>query len=667
MTFLTDAQQILPDSLVYALGWTVIHSLWQGTFIACLMALILTGLQQKSAEIRYRVAGGALFLAILVAVGTFCSLYFLGNPHTTGFLNETRQFTRIHFTFLAQKESFWRQNYTYISNFLNEHLFYIVIAWFLGVEFFTMRLIGGFWMVMKIRRSPKMALSEEWMDFVEMIREQMPFKQAVRIAESAVATVPMVVGWLKPLILLPIGTINNMSASQVEAIIAHELAHIAGKDYLFNALQTIAEVFFYYHPAIWWISAVIRAERENRCDDAAVKLCGNKMIYVKALVSMQELQKQLPKTNKTLGLALSFAGNRKYPLLERVKRVLNQSQNKSNIMEKMTATGLILAIVSLISISAKRVVANPNELKDKKPTFSVVSDTMPSGKVRQQIKRVDNGKTVEMTIENQQIMRLNIGGKEILKDDFVKHKALTDKLLADLPSVTDGKNGKVIALQKEVQMKVNKTKDDKGNTVIKIDKGDGKPIEMLVKNNEILVNGKKWVDGEEIVYDLPAGAMTEIMDMEEVKTIVKEAGQNGDKKVRKMMIIKDKEGGMDLEKMVENDPDLHKALDTMSSEGKKKVKIYRITTEETNIKDGDARLEAPKDGFGNVLRTHLTKDKLVEKGKFFKVELTNTQFLLDEREQPAVVFEKYKKLYLEHSGEKDCKNCKFKVVMELKN
>jgi hypothetical protein len=181
---------------------------------------------------------------------------------------------------------------------------------------------------------------------------------------------------------------------------------------------------------------------------------------------------------------------------------------------------LILAIVSLISISAKRVIANPNELKDKKPTFSVVSDTTPSGKVRQQIKRVDNGKTVEMTVENQQIMRLSIGGKEILKDDFVKHKALTDKLLADLPSVTDGKNGKVIALKKEAQMKVNKTKDDKGNTVIKIDKGDGKPIEMLVKNNEILINGKKWVDGEEIVYDLPAGVMTEIMDMEEVKTIV---------------------------------------------------------------------------------------------------------------------------------------------------
>ncbi|MEN9611001.1 MAG: hypothetical protein RLZZ628_1815 [Bacteroidota bacterium] len=666
MSFLTDVQQIFPDPFIYALGWTVIHSLWQGTFVACLMALILTGLQNKSAETRYRVAGGALFASILGAVVTFFSLYTASHNYTTPFLNETRQFTLVHLTFLAEKESFGRQMYSHIADFLNEHLFYIVIAWILGVEFFTMRLIGGFWMVMKIRRSPKIPLEAEWHEFVEMIREQMPFKQGVRLAESAAATVPMVIGWLKPLILLPIGTVNNMSASQVEAIIAHELAHIAGKDYLFNTLQTIAEILFYYHPAIWWISAVIRAERENRCDDLAVQLCGNKMIYVKALVSMQELQKQLPKRNGMLGLALSFAGHRKYPLLERVKRVLNQSQNKSNIMEKMTATGLILAIVSLLSISAKRAIAASTD-GNFKPMVSIQSDTMPSGKVRQQIKTTDNGKTVEMTVENQQVVRLNIGGKEILKEDFGKHKVLTDKLLGDLPSVMEGKNGKVIAIEKARQMKVQKSKDGQGNTVIKIDKGDGKPIEMLVKGNEVTVNGKKWVDGEEISYDLPSGLMTEIMDMEEVKTIVKDADHQGDKKMRKMVIIKDKEDGMDLEKMVEHDPNLRGSMDSLSKDGKKRVKVYKISTEERNIREGDERLEAPKGGFGKVLRENLAKDQLIEKDKFFKADLSETQFVLNGQEQPATVFEKYKKLYLEHSGEKDCKNCKFKIVMELKN
>jgi bla regulator protein blaR1 len=666
MNFLTDAQQIFPDPFIYALGWTVIHSLWQGTFVACLMALILTGLQNKSAETRYRVAGGALFASILAAVVTFFSLYMAGNNHTTSFLNETRPFTMVHLTFLAEKESFGRQMYSNIAGFLNEHLFYIVIAWILGVEFFIMRLIGGFWIVMKIRRSPKMPLEPEWNEFVEMIREQMPFKQAVRVAESAAATVPMVIGWLKPLILLPIGTVNLMSASQVEAIIAHELAHIAGKDYLFNTLQTIAEILFYYHPAIWWISAVIRAERENRCDDAAVQLCGNKMIYVKALVSMQELQKQLPKSHGTLGLALSFAGHRKYPLLERVKRVLNQSQNKSNIMEKMTATGLILAIVSLLSISAKKAIV-PSTEGNVKPTVSIVSDTMPSGKVRQQIKTMDNGKSVEMTVENQQVIRLNIGGKEILKEDFGKHKVLTDKLLGDLPSVLDGKNGKVIGVEKAHQMKVQKRKDAQGNTVIQIDKGDGKPIEMLVKGNEVTVNGKKWVDGEEISYDLPSGLMTELMDMDEVKTIVQDADHKGDKKIRKMVIIKDKEDGMDLEKMVERDPNLRSSMDSLSKDGKKRVKVYKISTEESNIREGDERLDAPKGGFGKILRENLAKDQLIEKDKVFKAELSETGFVLNGQAQPANVFEKYKKLYLEHSGEKDCKNCKFKIVMELKN
>jgi hypothetical protein len=225
----------------------------------------------------------------------------------------------------------------------------------------------------------------------------------------------------------------------------------------------------------------------------------------------------------------------------------------------------------------------------------------------------------------------------------------------------------VIAIQKAHQVKVNKTKDAKGNTVIKIDKGDGKPIEMLVKDNEVTLNGKKWVDGEEISYDLPAGVMTEIMDMDEVKTIVKDADHKGDKKIRKMVIIKDKEDGMDLEKMIEKDPDLKSSIDSLNKDGKKRVKVYKISTQEVNMKEGDVRLEEPKSGFGKILKDNLTKDKLIEKEKFFKVELTETKFVLNEQEQPATVFEKYKKLYLEHSGEKDCKNCKFKIVMELKN
>jgi hypothetical protein len=302
-----------------------------------------------------------------------------------------------------------------------------------------------------------------------------------------------------------------------------------------------------------------------------------------------------------------------------------------------------------------------------KPIVSIVSDTTPSGKMRQRIKTIDNGKTVEMTVENQQIIRLNIAGKEVLKDDFVKHKALTDKLLGDMPSVIDGKNGQVIAIQKSSQVKINKTKDAKGNTVIKVDKGDGKPIEMLVKDNEVTVNGKKWVDGEEISYDLPAGVMTEIMDMDEMKTIIKDADHKGEKKIRKMVIIKDKEDGMDLEKMIEKDPDLKISIDSLNKDGKKKVKIYKISTQEMNMREGDERLEEPKGGFGKLLKDNLTKDKLIEKDKFFKVELTETKFVLNEQEQPAKVFEKYKKLYLEHSGEKDCKNCKFKIVMELKN
>jgi bla regulator protein blaR1 len=123
------------------------------------------------------------------------------------------------------------------------------------------------------------SLSIEWQSRMNLYKNRLRINKAVELSESALVAVPMVVGWLKPLILIPVGTVNKMSVPQVEAILAHELAHIAGRDYVLNIIQTLVEILFYYHPAVWWISANIRAERENRCDDIAIRLCGNSLTF----------------------------------------------------------------------------------------------------------------------------------------------------------------------------------------------------------------------------------------------------------------------------------------------------------------------------------------------------------------------------------------------------
>jgi beta-lactamase regulating signal transducer with metallopeptidase domain len=157
-------------------------------------------------------------------------------------------------------------------------------------------------------------------------------------------------GWLKPVILLPIGFVNHLSFAEVEAVLAHELAHIARRDWIFNLLQAFVESLFYYHPAVWWISQVVRRERENACDDVALAATGNPLAFARALVQVQEMAAPIP------ALALALSGKRRRPLLERVRRILNQApQQQHQVMEKITATVILLALLALVGLRANSV------------------------------------------------------------------------------------------------------------------------------------------------------------------------------------------------------------------------------------------------------------------------------------------------------------------------
>jgi beta-lactamase regulating signal transducer with metallopeptidase domain len=113
----------------------------------------------------------------------------------------------------------------------------------------------------------------------------------VTLLESALVKVPTVIGWLKPVILIPPSALIGLTPQQFELILTHELAHIRRHDYLVNLLQTIIETLLFYHPAVWWVSLQIRCERENACDDLAVSLSSDPVIYARTLVEMERLRK----------------------------------------------------------------------------------------------------------------------------------------------------------------------------------------------------------------------------------------------------------------------------------------------------------------------------------------------------------------------------------------
>ena len=249
--------RLFSEENIYALGWTVLHSLWQAFLVALLMGVILLFLQKRSAQVRYWLANGALLLVFLISLLTF---FFLKQQTVAGeggdlilLLEASSAVTE---TEPAGFQSWWDRFLAYFEL----HLPMVVTCWLAGLGFFLLRMLGGLAYLERLRQSGRSAAAD-WQGRFDQIRRRLAVTRPVRLLESALVKTPMAIGVLKPVILMPVGVINGLSPAEVEAILAHELAHIRRSDYLFNIFQSILEVLYYFNPSVWWISANSRMER----------------------------------------------------------------------------------------------------------------------------------------------------------------------------------------------------------------------------------------------------------------------------------------------------------------------------------------------------------------------------------------------------------------------
>ena len=190
---------------------------------------------------------------------------------------------------------------------------YVIVIWLGGVVLLGTRLAGGLWQIRYLRRTALAEPESSWQAVANRVATQLRLRSAVRVVESRLVNTPTAVGWLRPVVLLPIAALTNLSPGQVEAILAHELAHIRRHDYVVNVVQTLAETLLFYHPAVWWVSRRIRTEREHCCDDLAVTVCDDRITYATALAELE--------TRRAQGTRLALAATRG-PLIDRVRRVL---------------------------------------------------------------------------------------------------------------------------------------------------------------------------------------------------------------------------------------------------------------------------------------------------------------------------------------------------------
>src|SRR6266566_531391 len=204
----------------------------------------------------------------------------------------------------------------------------------------SVRLARNAWWVRTIRTRENVAVDGAALEMLSDLGCRLEISRAVKLMKSALVQVPTVVGWLKPVILLPASTLSGLSPAQLEAILAHELAHVKRHDYLVNTAQCLFETLMFYHPVMWWISRCVREEREHCCDDVVVKVCGNRLAYAKALASLA-----VSRTGFR-GFAFAAAGG---SLLHRVRRLMGLPEGQAASTSRQAA-GLALIALGLLLV-----------------------------------------------------------------------------------------------------------------------------------------------------------------------------------------------------------------------------------------------------------------------------------------------------------------------------
>ncbi len=270
-------QSWIATPLAQALGWTLLHSLWEGAIISALLGMALWA--TRSARARYASA----CVAMLVMLGGIGFTFVRLMPERVHGLSGVRVTAPPPWTTALDIGA---------DGPSGSHLALLVpwLApfWIAGVWIFALGQVGGWIWVSRLRWRGVCCAPEHWQKEIERLSAWLRVSRPVEILESCLAEVPLVVGHIRPVILMPIGLLAGLPPGQIEAILLHELAHIRRHDYLVNVLPRAAECLLFYHPAAWWISRVIRAERENCCDDVAVAASGSAREYAVALAALEQ-------------------------------------------------------------------------------------------------------------------------------------------------------------------------------------------------------------------------------------------------------------------------------------------------------------------------------------------------------------------------------------------
>lgn len=326
-----------PD--LQAFGWSLLHFVWQGAGCALLLASVNVVLRRATAQARYA-AASAILLVMLGLPGVTFAL--LRGSAARQEVVATAAGPAVHRALALRPNTHLMTAPPIIAMDLQRRLEPwlpgLVTLWSAGVLLLSLRGLGGWMVVQRLRRSGLKLVPDAEVTLTRLI-EALSVSTPVRLYESALVQVPTVIGWMRPVILLPASALTGLAPEQIELILAHELAHVRRDDYLVNLFQTAAETLLFYHPAVWWVSHRTRVEREHCCDDIAAASAGSALRYARALADLEELCREQRTASPALAMAATNGS-----LLTRIARLLGAPHDTSRVPRGLAS---LLATTSL--------------------------------------------------------------------------------------------------------------------------------------------------------------------------------------------------------------------------------------------------------------------------------------------------------------------------------
>jgi beta-lactamase regulating signal transducer with metallopeptidase domain len=388
---------LLQQPAVEAVGWALLQFIWQGALVGILTALALFALRRSAADVRYVVSAIGLSLMLTMPVMTAVQTWrTLEEAHASlsagparpaaataarespdiAAARETAPVTRERVRSNAPQPSSPSAVASAAAALDRPNSLWLavtVIVWLGGVAALSLRLLMGWLLVRRMTRRGTSPVPVEWQAVLSRLARQLHVTRPIQLLRSVLVDVPTVIGWLRPVVLLPSSALAGLAPQQLEAILAHELAHIRRHDYLVNLLQTLVETLLFYHPAVWWLSHRIRVERENCCDDLAVDLCGDPYAYARALADLEQMRGGEGR------LVLAATGG---SLVHRVRRVLGASSHAGRGPGWLAGSAAVVVIAGIAAGALGRNVVLARQSTDPvaQPVVSapIVAAVLPS-------------------------------------------------------------------------------------------------------------------------------------------------------------------------------------------------------------------------------------------------------------------------------------------------